>query len=100
MPAAVDPTAVDGARGTNWLSLFTLSGGDFFTLCGVGVLSSRSNYQTLACGVHNLTRDCVQRVDLQETGNLGDEPMEQAEIAAGNAYDCCHGFLVCDAVLW
>jgi hypothetical protein len=71
-----------------------------FTLCGLGVSSSGPNHQALSCGFHDLTCDRVQRVDLHETCNLADEPVEHAKVAPGNANHCREGFLVVSLELW
>jgi hypothetical protein len=70
------------------LSLFTFSSGDFYILFGVEMSSGSPNHQAFSCRFHDLTGDRVQRVDLHNACDLGDEAVEQAEIASGNANDC------------
>src|SRR5712692_6636412 len=62
--------------------------------------SDRPNDQTLACRLYRLRGHGLQGIDLHKAGDLGEEPLEQAEVASGNANDCREGLLVCDAVLW
>jgi hypothetical protein len=77
-----------------------LYGGDVYTLYGVGMSSGSPDHQTFSGRFHDLTRDRVQRVDLYDACDLGDEAVEQAEITSGNANDCRQGFLVRYAFLW
>jgi hypothetical protein len=39
------------------VSLFTLCGGEFPTLCGARTVSSCPNHQTFPCSFHDLKRD-------------------------------------------
>jgi hypothetical protein len=59
-------------------------------------LLCRANHQALSCRFYDLTGDGVESVDLDKTGNLCEEPMEQAEIPPGHADNRRAGLLIYD----
>src|ERR1019366_5892143 len=58
----------------------------FCTVWNVHILD-RANDQAFARRFHNRGADAVQPVDLQHTGNLRQQAVEQAEVAAGDPQD-------------
>ena len=48
-------------------------------------LLCRANHQALSCRFYDFTGDRVERVDLYKTGDLREEPVEQAEVPPSHA---------------
>jgi hypothetical protein len=46
-----------------------------------------SNDQALSHGFHDRPRHATEAVDLKDAFHLGEEPMEQPEVAAGAVHD-------------
>src|SRR5437870_12622532 len=60
-----------------------------------GRRSGSPNDETCTSRFHDLLGDRLQLVDLEDTAELRQQAMEQAEVAAGDADDGRDGLLIC-----
>src|SRR5258705_11723233 len=75
------------------LSLLELSGASFVGNMWRMCCSYRSDDQAFPCGIYHLTGDLLQSIDLHDTSNLRDQPVEESEVTlcdTDNRRECFH----------